>query len=385
MSIAARLSPAPDHPGIGLSGLIPDPRARAAASLAGLGVSLWVTVSGLPPHAEIAVLAALALAGAAWLMLAAVNAGPLVPAGVVVTGAAGGVIAVTDRYGLIFAGVAAASAAVTFGPLTAAVLTAASPAAFAITAAVQGMFPGRLLEAATVCLAGMVAGVSRREVVQRARQAALVATARQRAEVASQQAELAAERTRLGRELHDVLAHTLGALSIQLTAVDTLARNDAGREELLTQIERSRQLVGAGLDEARQAVRALREDTTPLAGQLERLCVLHNAVLEVCGTPRQVRAEARLALYRAAQEALTNAARHAPGADVSVRLAFGPGEIAVSVLNSRPRPAARRHRSGTGGGYGLRGMRERVLQAGGQLQAGPAGDGGWQVTARIPG
>ena len=385
MTIAARLSPTPDHPGIGLSGLIPDPRARTAVFLAGLGVSLWVTASGLPRHTGIAVLAALALAGAAWLMLAAVNNGPLVPAAVAVMGTAGGVIAITDQYGLIFAGVAAASAAVTFGPLTAAVLTAASPAAFAVTAAVQGMFPGRLLEAATVCLAGMVAGVSRRAVIQRARQAALIATARQRAEVASQQAMLATERIRLGRELHDVLAHTLGALSIQLTALDTLARNDGtGREELLTQIERSHQLVGAGLDEARQAVRALREDTTPLAGQLERLCALHSAGLEVSGTPRQIRAEARLALYRAAQEALTNAARHSAGAEVSVRLAFGSGEVTVSVLNSRPRPAAHSRSSGAGGGYGLRGMRERVLQAGGQLQAGPADDGGWQVTARIP-
>ncbi len=204
------------------------------------------------------------------------------------------------------------------------------------------MFPGRLLEAATACLAGMVAGVSRRAFVQRARQTALIATARQRAEVASQQAELATERIRLGRELHDVLAHTLGALSIQLTALDTFARNGTGREELLAQIERSHQLVGAGLDEA------------------------------------------RLALYRAAQEALTNAARHAPGAEVSVRLAFGSGEVTVSVLNSHPRPAAHSRPSGTGGGYGLRGMRERVLQAGGQLQAGPADDGGWQVTARIP-
>lgn len=325
MTIAARLSPTPDHPGIGLSGLIPDPRARAAVFLAGLGVSLWVTASGLAPHAGIAALAALALAGSAWLMLAVANTGPLVPAAVAVMGAAGGVIAVTDQYGLIFAGVAAASAAVTFGPPTAAVLTAASPAAFAVTTALQGTFPGRLLEAATACLAGMVAGVSRREAAQRGRQAALVATATQRAEVASQQAELATERIRLGRELHDVLAHTLGALSIQLTALDTLARNGTGP-----------------------------------------------------------RAEARLALYRAVQEALTNAARHAPSADVAVRLAFGSGEVTVSVLNSRPRPAARSRPSGTGGGYGLRGMRERVLQAGGQLQAGPADDGGWQVTARIP-
>jgi signal transduction histidine kinase len=384
MTISARLRPTPDHPGIGLSGLMPDPRIRTAVSLAGLGVSLWMTAGRVPGQAGVTVLAALALAGVAWLMLAAVSGGPLVPAAVAVMGAAGGVIAVTDQYGLIFMGVAAASAAVTFDSLTAAVLAAAGPAAFAVTAAVQGMFPGRLLEAATVCLAGMVAGVSRRAVVQRARQAALIATARQRAEVASQQAELATERIRLGRELHDVLAHTLGALSIQLTALDTLARNGTGREELLAHIERSHRLVGEGLDEARQAVRALREDTTPLNVQLQRLCALHSTGLEVSGTPRQIRAEARLALYRAVQEALTNAARHAPGAKVSVRLAFESGEVAVSVFNSCSGPAARSRPPGTGGGYGLRGMRERVLQAGGQLQAGPADGGGWQVTARIP-
>ncbi|MDA8359609.1 MAG: histidine kinase [Actinomycetota bacterium] len=381
MNVKARWRPTPDHAGVGLSGLIPDPRASAAVFLAGLGVSVWVSVGGLADHAGVAVLAALALAGAAWLVLASASTGPLAPAAAAVMGAAGGMLAVSDRYGLIFVGVGAAAAAVMVELLPAAVVSVAGPAAFAVTAGVQGRFPGRLDEAATVCLAGLVAGSYRRAVAERAKQAALLATARQRSEVASQQAELAAERVRLGRELHDVLAHTLGALSIQLTALDTLARDGTGRVELLAQVERSRQLVRAGLDEARQAVRALREDTVPLAEQLEQLCVLHDAELEVSGAARPITAEVRLALYRVAQEGLTNAARHAPGSDVAVRLAFEPGEVAVSVRNSRARLA--KPAQPGGGGYGLSGMRERVLQAGGQLQAGPV-DGGWQVTARIP-
>lgn len=382
MNLSARWRPTPDHLGIGVSGLIPDPRARAAVFLAGLGVSVWVTIGGLAPRSGAAVLAALALAGAAWLVLALMRTGPLAPAAAAVMGAAGGMLAVSDHYGLIFVGVAAAFAAVMVDLAPAVVVSAAGPAAFAVAAAVQGRFPGRLDEAVTVCLAGIVAGAYRRAIAQRARQSTLLATARQRSEVASQQAELATERIRLGRELHDVLAHTLGALSVQLTALDTLARNGTGREELLAEIDRSRQLVGAGLDEAHQAVRALREDTLPLAEQLEQLCALHDAELEVCGAERPIKAEARLALYRAAQEALTNAARHAPGAHVAVRLAFEAGEVAVSVRNSPPRPATPAQPA-PGGGYGLSGMRERVLQAGGQLQAGPT-EGGWQVTARIP-
>ncbi|MGC9155992.1 MAG: sensor histidine kinase [Ferrimicrobium sp.] len=382
MNAKERWRPAPDHLGFGVGGLIPDPRARAAVFLAGLGVSMWVTVGGLASRSGVTALAALALAGAAWLMLATARTVLLAPAVAAVMGVAGGMLAVTDKYGLIFVGVAAASAAVMLDLLPAAVVSAAGPAAFAVTAAVQGRFPGRLDEAVMVSLAGMVAGAYPRAIAQRAKQASLLATAIQRSEVASQQAELATERLRLGRELHDVLAHTLGALSIQLTALDTLARNGTGREELLAQVERSRQLVGAGLDEAYQAVRALRDDTMPLVEQLEQLCALHNTELEVCGTVRPIKAEARLALYRVAQEALTNAARHAAGADVAVRVAFEPGDVAVSVRNSHPQLATPDQPT-RGGGYGLSGMRERVLLAGGQLQVGPA-DGGWQVTARVP-
>ncbi|WP_084470119.1 sensor histidine kinase [Amycolatopsis benzoatilytica] len=386
MSITSRFRPAEDHPGIGLSGMIRDPRARVAAMLAGLGVSIWINVVTLPAGAGIVAPVALAVAALAWLVLIVVTRGARVAAAVAVMCAAGAVLAATEANGLIFTGVAASIAAVAFDPAAALVLAMAGPVAYCLATIPHGPFPGRLLATAAVTLAGLVAGASRREIDQRARHRTLVATERQRAEVAQAEADLAGERNRLGRELHDVLAHTLGALSIQLTAIDTLARTDAPREKLVEQIELGHELVSTGLDEARQAVRALRGGSAPLAAQLERLCELHQADLALEGGWQALDADVTLTLYRLVQEALTNAAKHAPASSVSVRVCFGPNDVTVQVANTRPAespdtsPASR----ASGGGFGLQGMRERVEQAGGALQAGPAPDGGWRVTARIP-
>ncbi len=375
-----------DPPGIGLSGMIPDPRARAAAMLVGLGVSIWINIVTLPAAPGIVAPVALAVAALAWLVLIARTRGTHVVAVAAVMCAAGAVLAVTDANGLIFTGVAASVAAVAFDPVAALVLSAAGPVAYCLAAIPHGPFPGRLLGTAAVVLAGLVAGARRREIDRRARQSTLVATERRRTELARAEAELAGERNPLGRELHDVLAHTLGALSIQLTAIDTLARTDVSREKLITQIELGHELVSTGLDEARHAVRALRGEPTPLARQLERLCELHQAELELDGSQQELNADITLALYRLAQEALTNAAKHAPDTRRSVRVGFGPRDVTVQVGNTRPAPGpdtpAALHASGSG--FGLQGMRERVKQAGGDLQAGHTPDGGWLVAARIP-
>ena len=398
MDIARRLTAAPrDQPvsiGIGFSGLIPHRGIRAAISLAGLGGALWYAATSLSlgwSGAPLAVLVSVVVAGLSWLVWLAVDVTgarhPVLSAASATLAAAGGVLASSGHPGLVFVGVGAGGAAIAFDLPVAVALAAVGPAAFLIAAAVRGTLPGLLLSVALVTLAALVGATGRREMVQRARQQTLIATAYERAEVVRREAELVGERNRLGRELHDVLAHTLGALSIQLTALDTLVRTGASRDDLRLQIERGHQLVGEGLDEARQAVRALRDEQTPLDGQLRRLAQQHRAGVEVAGTPRPLRAEPSLALYRVAQEALTNAAKHAPGAPVTVRLSFDNEAVAVTVRNELPGSGsdgtARHPLRGSGGGYGLPGMKERVQQAGGHCEAGPDGEG-WQVTASIP-
>lgn len=382
--------------------MIPNPVLRAGAALMGLGAAMWTNIGALHPGQSgtgIWTIAGVAAAGAAWLVWMAVKGGGVLTAALAVLGCAGGVVCSAGSEGLIFVGIAAAGAALAFDLPIAALLAAFGPAGFTVTALARGTFPGELPEVAAVCLIGLLSSNGRRQMVQRTRQATLIAMADQRAEVARREAELAGERNRLGRELHDVLAHTLGALSIQLTALDTLVGNGTDRGRLREEIERSHRLVGEGLDEARHAVRALREDDVPLPDQLERLCALHGAHFELAefepadfepvGTGRLAGPEASLALYRVAQEALTNAAKHAPGANVRVRLAFETAQATLCVRNEPPKSAVRTRLAASGGGYGLQGMRERIRLTGGQLQVGSVdgddgGGGGWQVTARVP-
>ncbi len=133
---------------------------------------------------------------------------------------------------------------------------------------------------------------------------------------------------------------------------------------------------------------ALRDDTAPLADQLAALAGEYRADgdvavdVTVTGTPRPVAAEAALAAYRTAQEALTNARKHAPGQPVRLSLEFSAGEIAVRVVNPLPEQAGGAL-AATGAQYGLTGLRERAALGGGTLTAGPA-DGEWRVGLRIP-
>lgn len=366
-------------PRLGLSGLIPDPRLRLLVAATGVAVSEWMVLATAPPGALVPIGAA--LAGLCWLLWLLGVGGARRAVLLATMGAAGGAVAAVDGLGLIFVGVMASAAATDFDLLPAAGLALAAPAGAAATLTARGDLPGNLSQAFVVTLAGLVAAAGRRQIAHRATQKATLATASRQAEVARREAELAAERNRLARELHDVLAHTLGALSIQLTAVQTVARAGTDHDELLRQIDQSRELVSEGLDEAHQAVRALRDDSLPLSRQLERLCERHACSFSSDGTERPLPSEATLALYRAAQEALTNADKHAPGASVRISLAFTDQDVSVSVHNEAPTmpPQAR-----SGSGFGLPGMRDRMLLAGGQCDFGPDGAGGWRVTATLP-
>jgi len=193
-----------------------------------------------------------------------------------------------------------------------------------------------------------------------------------------------AERSRLARDMHDVLAHSLSALALQLEGARLLARDRDTDPEVVAAIERAHHLAADGLDEARAAIGALRGDEMPGP---ERLRVLTDgfgdrARLSVTGEPRALASDARLAIYRTAQEALTNVARHSDADRVELRLAYEPGGTRLTIQDTGagvPVPAGR----GPGGGYGITGMRERAELLGGRLDAGPT-ERGYRVELWLP-
>ena len=200
-----------------------------------------------------------------------------------------------------------------------------------------------------------------------------------------------AERQHLARELHDVLAHSLSALTLQLEGARLLAaaeRPDTGR--IAETLERAHQLAKAGLGDARRAIGALRDEELPGPGRLAGLAREFerdsgvSCHLEVAGDRRELGSEARLAVYRTAQEALTNVRRHAGAHRVELRLDYERQGTRLTVDDDgRGAPPAEAAPGEPGGGYGLTGMRERAELLGGTLTAAPTG-AGYHVELWIP-
>jgi signal transduction histidine kinase len=207
--------------------------------------------------------------------------------------------------------------------------------------------------------------------VLRAEEAEAALEQARRAHAAENQASALAERARIAREIHDVLAHSLAAVSVNLQAAEgllgELPADSRGSEvvQAMECIERAVAFTRDGMTETRRAIIALREGadagdeaagpmagSTPAAGpsptrlvaELRKLTDDYRADgdaivdLELIGQPRPVGAEAALTAYRTAQEALTNARKHAPGEPVTVGLTFAPAALEVRVVN--PLPAA---------------------------------------------
>jgi signal transduction histidine kinase len=204
-----------------------------------------------------------------------------------------------------------------------------------------------------------------------------------------------AERSRIAGELHDVLAHSLSGLAIQLQGARKLAERESASAGLRAAIERSAELTKAGLADARQAVGALRGDRLPTLDQLGALVedfrrdTGADATLHIDGTRRPLPAEASLALFRGTQEALTNIARYAPGAAVTVTLCYQAERTILTVEDHPPCLGDGTAQSSVpvladaGGGHGLTAMRERTQRAGGTARAGPTADG-WLVELEVP-
>jgi signal transduction histidine kinase len=196
----------------------------------------------------------------------------------------------------------------------------------------------------------------------------------------------AEERNRIGRELHDVIAHTLTVTLLHITSARLAVEHDlADAARSLAEAER---LGRESLEEVRQVVGMLHPhaepDTAPLPG-VDGLPALverfrstgADVTLMVEGDVDRLPATTGLAVYRIVQEALTNAIKHAPGAATVTRLTVDAG-TAQLIVDSAAKPG-----TGNGTGLGMVSMRERAESLGGQCEAGPGGSG-WRVSATFP-
>lgn len=206
-----------------------------------------------------------------------------------------------------------------------------------------------------------------------------------------QQAAIAEERSRIARELHDVIAHSVSLMVLQASAarLDLLSEQDGARRALQTVESTGR----TAMVELRRMVGILRtaDDGAPLEAaptldQLESLVDEMRAAgldvrLSVLGARRPLPDGLELSAYRIVQEALTNALQHAGTAPVEVVLRYAPDILGIDVRNGASSPQARTMR---GRGHGLVGMRERAALFGGCVDAGPSPDGGYRVRAELP-
>ena len=204
------------------------------------------------------------------------------------------------------------------------------------------------------------------------------------------EAAVAAERARIARELHDVIAHSLSVMVVQAGVVEQLLRSDPERAGRATM---SIQEIGEQTSaELRRLLGLIRtsEDAAQLAPQpglaqlprlVEQLRAAGQAVqLHTAGTPRALPPGVDLAAHRIVQEALTNARKHAPAAPTTVTVRYGPHDVTLTVTNEGP--ATGRH-SGAESGYGLIGMRERCALYGGHLSIAPT-SAGFAIEAVLP-
>ncbi|WP_456094109.1 sensor histidine kinase [Nonomuraea glycinis] len=246
-----------------------------------------------------------------------------------------------------------------------------------------GMFFSGSIFVVTVWLTGLYANTRRRyleSLEERARRAEFERD--QQARMAA-----AAERARIARELHDVVAHNVSVMVVQADGAGYAIDGDPEQARLAV---RTISKTGReALAEMRRLVGVLREgestDYTPQPGLAQLAELVRGAGvpagLEVVGTPAELPEGKQLAVYRIVQEALTNALKHGgPGVRALVELRYSMFELVVRVTDDGRGAAA----APASGGHGLVGMRERVTMYGGAVTAGPLAGGGFEVLARLP-
>jgi signal transduction histidine kinase len=235
-----------------------------------------------------------------------------------------------------------------------------------------------------------LAGYALRERAERAEAAEVRAAQAEREREAAARIAVAEERARIARELHDVVAHAVSVMVLQIGAVRHKLSAETLEEdrEALTHVERAGR---AALAEMRRLLGAMRRDGEgvelgPQPG-LDGLESLLEDVrragllvrLQVEGEPFPLPRAIDLSAYRIVQEGLTNALKHAGASHADVTLRYRPDELELHVLDDGAGPA-----STNGLGHGLVGIRERVKIYGGEMSAGAAPAGGFMLAARLP-
>jgi signal transduction histidine kinase len=227
--------------------------------------------------------------------------------------------------------------------------------------------------------------------VWRLRRQAMAERDESRREVADSLKERVAmeERARIARELHDVVAHHVSKIAVQAESarLTTPRMSEQERERFEDIAETARDALG----EMRRLLGILREDAggggerepQPGLGQLQELLDEARSMgtlvrFELSGQVAALPAAVDLTAYRIVQEALTNARRHAPGANVEIDLRYEPTLLRIRVRDDGPGPAAEAN------GHGLQGMRERAAMVGGMVRTGPAEGGGFVIEAELP-
>ncbi|WP_370356877.1 sensor histidine kinase [Catenulispora sp. EB89] len=270
---------------------------------------------------------------------------------------------------------------------------------------------GSVLGYLLIVLVSLLAGHQRRSYRVQAEQSALLLEQVDQLRTEQRRVAVLDERARIAREIHDVLAHSLGALGIQIQAARALLEDhdcSDGNSHGHSSVERAdevlavaQRMAGDGLTETRRAVNALRTDTAPLDQQLATMAREHRRLhdsavrLRIDGDAAPLQSEQTLAVARAAQESLTNAAKHAPRQEIQIVVRYEEDAVTLTVANTLAPDGAGTPAIGpaigvatagfatVNGGYGLTGMRERLLLLGGTLTAG-VHDGRWTVVAKVP-
>ncbi|MEU6484441.1 histidine kinase [Streptomyces sp. NPDC046887] len=199
------------------------------------------------------------------------------------------------------------------------------------------------------------------------------------------------ERTTIARELHDVVAHHMSVVAIQAEAAPYRVENPPPeleqafatiRENAVSALTELRRILGVVRAEDYQAPEAPQPTLADLDGLLSNVRDAGLSVeAAVTGARRELPQGVELSAYRIVQEALSNALRHAPGAEARVEVSYVLGGLGLRVVNGPPRGLVK---PSPGAGHGITGMRERVAMLDGEMTAGPTEEGGYEVAAWLP-